>query len=291
MPTLFNSIRLGLYVTVIIFGIICFALAVNFLNVLASSDLTRFVPLSIFVSCFSTLIIVTLLAFSSIKGHRNPISTRIELASLGLAGLLWLILGVFLVTSESQDADVECFSSMSDTIPLSEAEASFHTDTYQAMYHVLMAFSLLNACLLILAFIALMYLALRRYYSGDEQMWYGPVTSCPWLTAYNKNDSKHVLPGPGGMKRSNTYTEKPERQHASARRTNTTRSTPEGGRHGVQRSQSGSAPQPPSKSTTPVADAHQSRGRTNQPITSVRRPTKPYDPRDPYMRNASPRRR
>jgi len=291
MPSLFNSIRLGLYSTVIVFGIICLALAANFLTVLASSDLTRFVPLAIFVSCAGTLIVATLLGFSCLKGHRNPISTRIELASLGLAALLWLILGVFLATSESQDADVECFSSLTATVPLDDMEASFHTEQFQAMYHVLMAFSLVNACLLIFAFVALMYLALKRYYSGDQQMWYGPVTSCPWLAQYTKNESnKGVLPGPGGAKRSNTYTEKPARTHGT-RRTNTTRSVPlpDAQPTGVQRQTSSSAPQPPPKLPTPVADAHGFRGRDQQ--TSTRRPTKPYDPKDPYGRNASPRRR
>jgi hypothetical protein len=61
------------------------------------------------------------------------------------------------------------------------------------MYHVLMAFSLINACLgmplpfpferradvcpVIFAFIALLTLATRRHLNGDYHMWYGPVTA------------------------------------------------------------------------------------------------------------------
>lgn len=45
--------------------------------------------------------------------QRNPISTRIELASLGLLSVLWLALGGFLAASASAEADVECFSSSS----------------------------------------------------------------------------------------------------------------------------------------------------------------------------------
>lgn len=37
-------------------------------------------------------------------------STRFELASLGLLGVFWLALGSFLLASEAGEADVECFS-------------------------------------------------------------------------------------------------------------------------------------------------------------------------------------
>lgn len=50
---------------------------------------------------------------------RSPVSTRVELASLGLLGVLWLALGVFLGISAAAEADVECFaadSSESDPI-------------------------------------------------------------------------------------------------------------------------------------------------------------------------------
>ena len=42
--------------------------------------------------------------------QRNPISTRLELASLGLLAVLWLVLGSYLAASEAAEADVECFS-------------------------------------------------------------------------------------------------------------------------------------------------------------------------------------
>lgn len=70
MPSLFNTIRFCVYVTVLVFTVICLALAANFQHVLASSDLSestrwylnhthglteillaRFVPFSIFVCC------------------------------------------------------------------------------------------------------------------------------------------------------------------------------------------------------------------------------------------------
>lgn len=73
-------------------------------------------------------------------------------------------LGSYLTSSESQTADVECFSSEDDTTPLDDSAADcmshlkyyiplltpllpVHTEQYQAMYHVLMAFALINAIL------------------------------------------------------------------------------------------------------------------------------------------------
>jgi len=135
---------------------------------------------------------VILLASSIFLRERNPISTRIELGCLGFSGFLWLILGVFLATSDSQDADVECFASASDVVPLDKSVASFHTEQYQAMYRVLMTFSLVNATLVLLAFLILLFLAIRRHRMGDDHMWYGPVTSCAWFNDYA--NSKPILP-------------------------------------------------------------------------------------------------
>lgn len=130
--------------------------------VLTFTSTARFVPFAIFVCSASLFIIVVLwvnlplirvfskhwlingfsLVFSLFLRERNPISTRIELASLGLAGMFWLgallkfvglysylhfvfeVLGVFLATSDSQSADVECFASDTATEPLDDSMAS-----------------------------------------------------------------------------------------------------------------------------------------------------------------------
>jgi len=202
MPTLFNTIRASIYGSVLLFTIICLGMAGHLQAVLTASDLTRFVPFAIFVCSASLFIIVVLLATSVILRERNPISTRIELASLGLAGIFWLVLGVYLTTSDSQDADVECFALAGDTQPLDESLASFHTDQYQAMYRVLMSFSLINATLVLAACLALLFLAVRKHRKGDQHMWYGPVTSCAWFNAYGnpkqgsrgKTSSSSILP-------------------------------------------------------------------------------------------------
>lgn len=77
------------------------------------------------------------------------------------------VLGVYLTTSESQDADVECFSAADLTMHLDDEIANcefvaltpsgshcaltthpvVHTDQFQAMYRVLNSFALMNAIL------------------------------------------------------------------------------------------------------------------------------------------------
>ncbi|KAF8621627.1 hypothetical protein AX15_007645 [Amanita polypyramis BW_CC] len=162
-------------------------MAGHFQSVLEPSDLTGFVPFAIFVCSASMLIFIVLLAFSFFLKERNPISTRTELACLGLTGIFWLILGVFLVASDSKTAEVECLSSTTSNVLLADNLATFHTDQYQAMYRVLMTFSLMNATLILLAALTLLGLAIRRHRNGDSHMWHGPVTSCAWFNSYNKN--------------------------------------------------------------------------------------------------------
>jgi len=199
-------------------------MAGHFQSVLAASDLTRFVPFAIFVCSASLFIFTVLLSFSYFLRERNPISTRIELASLGLAGMFWLILGVYLTTSDAQNADVECFTSSDLQVPLDDQIANFHTDQYQAMYRVLNAFSLLNAILVIFSAGILLILALRRQWNGDEHMWHGPVTSCAWFNNYEnaklpkgKSSDTSVLPIASTQMGRDVFTEKPERS-ANVRR-------------------------------------------------------------------------
>jgi len=191
MPPIFNIIRACVYSAVLIWSIICLAIAVHFEGLLLTSDLTRFVPFAIFVCAAGLVIIVALLGFG-LRKQSSPVSTRIELASLGLAGTLWIALGAFLATSESEGADVECFASSTSTVPLDSS--SFSTDTYQAQYHVLEAFSLFNAILLWGFFIFLLCLAFYQHRLGEYQVWQIPVTAYPWFNRYTKSSGK--LPAP-----------------------------------------------------------------------------------------------
>jgi len=199
-------------------------MAGHFQSVLAASDLTRFVPFALFVCCVGLVVISCLLGFSLLLRERNPISTRIELASLGLLGVLWLALGVFLSTSDSQSADVECFASESSTVALDDSTSDFQTEQYHAMYRVLMAFSLINAALVIFAFITLLTLATRRHLNGDSHMWYGPVTA-GMLNDYSKakpnrrhTTKSSILPTAMTEKRTRSTPSKHRPNHSSSRR-------------------------------------------------------------------------
>jgi hypothetical protein len=113
-----------------------------------------------------------------------------------------------------------------------------HTDQYQAMYRVLMSFSLINAALgmctflplglnltlfLVLLFcITLLTLAIRRHSKGDEHMWHGPVTSCAWFNSYgngvkrNNSGGSSILPITSGQRK---YTGENAKPYANARPT------------------------------------------------------------------------
>ncbi|KAI1786517.1 hypothetical protein LXA43DRAFT_53734 [Ganoderma leucocontextum] len=192
MPPVFNIVRVCVYIAVLVWTIVCLAIAAHFQSILQTSDLTRFVPFAIFVCCTTMVIIVALLAFGLWK-ERNPISTRVELGCLGLAGTLWLALGAFVASSDSEMADVECFSS-------SDAEAEpidipgFNTETYHAQYHVLEAFSFFNMILIFAFLVLLLVLAVRQHRAGTKHVWVLPVTMISWFGRTGRPVGK--LPAP-----------------------------------------------------------------------------------------------
>ncbi|VDB90133.1 unnamed protein product [Peniophora sp. CBMAI 1063] len=183
LPSKFNVARACIFILVILWSLVCLAIAAHFESVLASSDLTRFVPFALFVSVASILVMSTLFVFG-IWRNMNPIATRIELSCLGLIGTFWLALGAFLVSSDSETADVECFVSEDNATPLDDD--SFSTETYQAQYHVLEAFALFNAILLWGFLIFLTILAVRRHRAGDKYVWLTPVPNVAWFGASDK---------------------------------------------------------------------------------------------------------
>ncbi|KAF7301694.1 UBIQUITIN-CONJUGAT-2 domain-containing protein [Mycena indigotica] len=221
MPSLFQLIRLSLYGAVLLATLICLAMAGHFQGVLASSDLTKFVPFALFVCSVGLVFTLVLLGAAVFLRERSPISTRLELSALGFNGILWLALGIFLATSDSQTADVECFASESSTQVLDESASEFQTDQFHAMYHVLTAFSLINAVLTLFAFIALLSFALRCHINGDTHMWYGPVTAGMFnnyskptkSSSHRRASSKPILP-------TTAFTEKPTKRSASKHRPN-----------------------------------------------------------------------
>jgi len=278
MMPIFNLVRLGLYVAVFLWTIICLAIAVHFRGLLAASDLTRFVPFAIFVCVTSILVIIMLLAFS-LRKEMNPISTRVELCCLALIGTFWLALGAFLATSESEVADVACYSSDSQTVLVEDAP--FSTDAYQAQYHVLEAFSLFNAILIWGFLITLLGLAVRQHLAGEKHVWYSPVTVYAWFNKYDSKKQKLPAPVTAGRSRSRGRT---LRDHNEEKYTGgkdySSRKEQRPARTSPRQQQNGSRPLWTTYS--PPAKAHVQRGRpaANGGLHSA----------DKYARDASPRR-
>ncbi|KAG1755680.1 hypothetical protein EDB19DRAFT_1662446 [Suillus lakei] len=205
MPSKFNIFRACIYGAVFTWTVICLAIAAHFQSLLVITDLTRFVPFTIFVCSASMLILIILLGCSMIRTS-NPISTRIELGCLGLLGTFWLALGAFLASSDSENANVECYSSDTETVSIDVP--GFSTETYQAQYRVLEAFSLFNVILILAFLLFLLALAVKHHFRVNRNVWYIAVTEYPW---FGKNMSK--LPTPVSSRsrsrgRGRTYDEK-----------------------------------------------------------------------------------
>jgi hypothetical protein len=134
MPPLFNLIRIGVFIAVLLWTIIVLAIAIHFHGILTTNDLTRFIPFAIFVSAATIVLLLALLLFGLKRA--NPISTRIELGCLGLDGILWLVLAAFLISSDAEDADVECFTSnaVSNQVPIDVPGFNTETDPKSITY-------------------------------------------------------------------------------------------------------------------------------------------------------------
>ncbi|KAF8138274.1 hypothetical protein EV363DRAFT_518899 [Boletus edulis] len=188
MPSKFNIIRATLYAVVLAWTIICLAIAAHFQTLLVITDLTRFVPFAIFVCSVSLLILLVLLVCSALRS-RNPISTRTELGCLGLLGTFWLALGAFLASSDS----VECRCRVFLVRRRDTGRRCVSTETYQAQYRVLEAFSLFNVILVWGFLLFLLGLALKHYYRVNRNVWFIPVTLYPW---FGPRSSMSKLPTP-----------------------------------------------------------------------------------------------
>ncbi|EIM88436.1 uncharacterized protein STEHIDRAFT_155789 [Stereum hirsutum FP-91666 SS1] len=222
IPSPFLLVRACVYVLVLLWSIVCLAIAAHFQAILSASDLTRFVPFAIFVSCASLVVIFTVLMFS-IRKNMNPVSTRLELACLGLAGTFWLALGAFLASSDSEDADVECFVSDTDT-PVDVP--GFTTETYHAQYRVLEAFALFNVVLIWGFGLLLFGLALRHYFKGTRQIWLVPVTGVNWFASSQpKRTASGRLPAPVTSRQRSVTKPSAAIMPSNSRRTTTEKAT------------------------------------------------------------------
>jgi hypothetical protein len=84
--------------------------------------------------------------------------------------------------------------------------------------------------LVLVSFLALLCLAIRKYRKGDVQMWYAPVTSCAWFHHYGQMKQPPaekirptVLPIANEHRQKTMYTPEPERKASATRRDRSTR--------------------------------------------------------------------
>ncbi|OCH94069.1 hypothetical protein OBBRIDRAFT_723523 [Obba rivulosa] len=223
MPSAFSIVRGSIYLAVILWTAIVLGIAAHFNQILVSSDLTRFIPFAIFVCSVSLLFFFILLAFGAFAPVRNPVSTRVELGCLGLAGVLWLALAAFVASSDAESADVECFSSADATQAVEMP--GFDTETYQAQYRVLEAFSFFNLFLILGFFITLLFMAVREHRAGKRHVWVTSVTAYPWFYQKGKQNGKGLPPPVTSRSRSKSVA-RPSRSNTMPTRSNTMQEKP-----------------------------------------------------------------
>jgi len=93
--SLFTTIRLVIFLTVLVWSIVVLGIAAHFQDIFVANDLTRFIPFAIFVAAITLFIITALLISGRWMKDKGILShTRTELALVGFLVLLacpWLV--------------------------------------------------------------------------------------------------------------------------------------------------------------------------------------------------------
>jgi len=192
MPSVFNIVRLSIFSIVLAWTLIVLGLASHLETMLIANDLTRFIPLSIFISVCTLLVIPTLLISGFLRQRFAVQQVRVELGLVGLLGILWLVLGIY--TAFEPDTQVECDFDGDDIWDESD---EFSTDMYHAQYRTLEAFSIFNAILLIAYFFLLLLLSMKEQIQSRTHVWISEVVHYPWFGIGANDDG---LPAPATSK-------------------------------------------------------------------------------------------
>lgn len=189
MHSLLNLCRFCLYAAVMAWTLIVLAIAAHFEQMIISSELTRFVPLSIFISAV-TLLVLTALLLAPVTLRHNPVSTRVELACLALLSAFWLSLGAY--TASADMGDLECFGDEEETEPVEVP--GFSNDTYHSQYRALEGFALINVFLLLSFLLFMLVLAVRQHIKGYRTVWLTPMPLYPWFTRRSRQRPSKLPP-------------------------------------------------------------------------------------------------
>jgi len=198
MLSAFKIFRFAICFTVIAWSLIVLGLGAFFDHLIISSNLTRYVPYSIFVAVLTLVIIPGLLIVGSLRRYMILSQVRSELAFTGLLALLWFILGA--TTASAEDVTISCdFDGDGDFVESDE----YSTDMYHAQVRVLRAFAIFNAILLLIYFLSLLFLAFRQHHMGRKIVWTSTAATYPWfgpsappVPSKDFNDSMESLPAP-----------------------------------------------------------------------------------------------
>jgi len=197
MPSVFLTVRIALYATVMAWSLIVLGIGAFFDHLIIADSLTRFIPLAIFVAVCTLVILPTLLVAGGFKGTPLISQIRSELTFIGLLGLLWFILG--LTTGPAEGTIIECdFDGDGDFMETDE----YSTAMFHAQLRVLTAFSIFNALLLLGFFFFVLFLVVREHRMGFREVWTSSMTSyilfggAPPVPTKEFNASQDSLPVP-----------------------------------------------------------------------------------------------
>lgn len=190
MRNVFNFARFCVYLAIIAWTVVVLAIAAHFEQMLVASDLTRFVPLAIFISVITLLVIGALLMAPHVLRH-NYVTTKIEVALLALLAVFWITLGAY--TAAVEIGEVECFADEDETEPI-EVQG-FTTEEYQAQYRALEGFSIINAFLLLGFTLFVLLLSWLQTQKGLSA-WSTPMPLFPWLSRRHGRHNSTKLPAP-----------------------------------------------------------------------------------------------
>ncbi|KAG8875319.1 hypothetical protein FRB97_005217 [Tulasnella sp. 331] len=189
MLSVFKIVRLTMYLATMAFSLIVLGLAAFFDHIMIENDLTRFIPLAIFVAACTLIILPILLLASLLKRVLLIAQVRSELFFAGLLGLLWFTIEPKTIMTCDYEETGDFFELATGSTTTSGDDSGYSNDTFQLQYNVLKSFAILNALLLIAYFLLLLVLTLSQHRLGRRYVWTSGVTSFSFFGTQSASSS------------------------------------------------------------------------------------------------------